>query len=105
METIIDSYLRFLYDPRYQISKTIRGSNLPVEYDNRENWIRKCMTLERDRMKINCLRKLKDQTTMNPFYQYRIDRFVDAITNTYEPTNQQGTISGNEFKSPKYIGG
>ena len=29
-------------------------------------------------------------TAMNPFYQYRIDRFVDAITDTYEPTDKPG---------------
>jgi len=104
METVIESYLKFLYDPKYQVSKTIRGSNIPIEHDEKINWIRQCMMLECDRKKINCLRKLRDQVAMNPFYQYRIDRFVDAITNTYEPTDEPGTIPGNEFKEPKYTG-
>lgn len=104
METVIESYLKFLYDPTYQVSKTIRGSNIPIEHDNKINWIRQCMTLESSKMKINCLRKLRDQVVMNPFYQYRIDRFVDAITQTYEPTDEQGTIPGNEFESPELIG-
>jgi hypothetical protein len=90
METVIESYLKFLYNPEYQVSKTIRGSNIPIEHDNKTNWIRECMMLENNRMKINCLRKLRDQVVMNPFYQYRIDRFVDAITQTYEPTGAPG---------------
>ena len=36
---------------------------------------------------------------MNPFYQARLDRFVDAVTGIYEPTVNQGTIPGNEFKA------
>jgi hypothetical protein len=36
---------------------------------------------------------------MNPFYQYRIDRYIDEITDTYEPTEKPGTIPGNEFKT------
>jgi hypothetical protein len=54
--------------------------------------------MEGNRNKIKCLRKLRDQAAMNPFYQARLDRFVDAITGIYEPTDQQGTIPGNEFK-------
>lgn len=98
IETVIESYLKFLYDPNYQVAKTIRGSNVPVEHDNKVNWIRQCMNLEADKIKINCLRKLRDQVAMNPFYQYRIDRFVDSITQTYEPTTEPGTVPGNEFK-------
>ena len=79
--------------------KEWQGPNLPVEEDDKPNWIRKCMMLESPRQKISCLRKLRDQAAMNPFYQYRIDRFVDAITQTYEPTSEPGTIPGNEFKS------
>ena len=90
METVIESYLNYLYDPKYQVSKEIQGSNIPVEEDDRPNWIRICMVLENDKDKINCLRKLKEQTVMNPFYQYRIDRFIDAITQTYESTDKPG---------------
>lgn len=97
METVIESYLNYLYDPKYQVSKEIQGSNIPVEEDDRPNWIRTCMVLETDKDKINCLRKLKEQTVMNPFYQYRIDRFIDSITQTYEPTDEPGTVPGNEL--------
>jgi len=101
---IIENYLNFLYTDNRQQAKEWRGTNIPYGDDsNRPNLIRKCMTLESDRQKINCLRKLREQAAMNPFYQARIDRFVDAITDTYEPTKNQGTIPGNEFKS-SYVG-
>lgn len=86
----VESYLNYLYDPQYQISKEIQGPNLPVEEDNRHNWIRDCMLLSDSKNQINCLRKLKEMAAMNPFYQYRIDRFVDAIVGSYEPSNKSG---------------
>jgi hypothetical protein len=95
MENIIESYLLFLYqDPP---AKEVRGTNIPVERDCKPNWIRECMLLGGDQEKIKCLRKLKETTVMNPFYQYRIDRFIDAITQTYEPTENPGTVPGNEL--------
>jgi hypothetical protein len=87
---LIECYIDFLYDPKYLPSKTIRGPNIPIEQDNRLNWIRECMLREDNKEKINCLRRLKEMTAMNPFYQYRVDRFIDAITNTYEPTDEPG---------------
>ena len=84
----INGYLEYLNEDR--------GMNLPIERDNKPNYIRICMMQEDDRVKIRCLRKLKELTAMNPFYQYRIDRFVDAITNTYEPTREPGF---NEYKN------
>lgn len=72
-----------------------RGINLPIERDQKPNYIGRCMTLENDQTKIRCLRKLKELTAMNPFYQYRIDRFIDAITGYYERTAEPGF---NEFK-------
>ena len=35
METVVESYLKFLYAPEYQVAKTIRGSNIPIEHDNK----------------------------------------------------------------------
>jgi len=103
-EQMMDSFLQQLYTDNRPQAKEWRGANIPYGDDsNRPNLIRKCMTLESDRMKINCLRKLRDQVAMNPFYQARLDRFVDAITDTYEPTKKQGTIPGNEFK-PTAVG-
>ena len=75
-----------------------RGVSIPIERDQKPNYIGRCMALENDRMKISCLRKLKELTAMNPFYQYRIDRFVDAITGTYERTSEPGF---NEYKEEK----
>jgi predicted double-glycine peptidase len=100
----VDTFLNSLYTDNRSQAKEWRGTNIPYGDDsNRPNLIRKCMTLESDRQKINCLRRLREQAAMNPFYQARIDRFVDAITDTYEPTKNQGTIPGNEFKS-SYVG-
>jgi len=87
---LLECYIDYLYDDNKLISKEIQGPNIPIEHDNRPNWIRECMLEEHAREKINCLRRLKEMTTMNPFYQYRIDRFIDAITQTYEPTRKPG---------------
>ena len=77
-----------------------QGPNIPYGDDsNRPNLIRKCTMMEIATQKINCLRKLRDQAAMNPFYQHRIDRYIDEITDTYEPTSKPGTIPGNEFKT------
>lgn len=79
----VEGYLEYLHEDR--------GPSFPIERDDyRPNYIRACMVQEDDRVKIRCLRKLKELTAMNPFYQYRIDRFVDAITNTYERTEEPG---------------
>ena len=99
---LVENYLQFLYQDLRPDAKEWRGTNRPFGDDsNRPNLIRKCFTLESNRMKINCLRKLRDQAAMNPFYQARLDRFVDAITQTYEPTDKPGTIPGNEFKASR----
>jgi hypothetical protein len=97
--SLTENYLQYLYTDKRPDAKEWQGPNIPYGDDsNRPNLIRKCFTLESNKMKINCLRKLRDQAAMNPFYQARLDRFVDAITQTYEPTDQPGTIPGNEFK-------
>ena len=89
--SLLEHYLQYLYTDYRSQAKEWRGPNIPYGDDSdRPNLIRKCFTLESDQMKINCLRKLRDQVAMNPFYQYRIDRFVDAITNTYEATPEPG---------------
>jgi hypothetical protein len=87
---IIEGYINYLFDPDYSIEKEWRGNNLPVEEDNRPNWIRECMMLEGDGEKIRCLRKLRETAAMNPFYQHRIDRFVDAITQNYDASGNNG---------------
>lgn len=102
MDDILDDYLKVLYTDNRSQAEEWRGTNIPYGDDSdRPNLIRKCMTLEGKKMKINCLRKLRDQAAMNPFYQHRLDRFVDAITQTYEPTNMPGTIPGSEFKTSR----
>lgn len=85
----VNSYLSKLYQTYEQ---EIRGENKPIEdCDNRPNYIGMCMhMMETAQEKIGCLRKVREMTAMNPFYQYRIDRFIDAITDTYEPTDKPG---------------
>lgn len=98
MKILLETYLQYLYNPLLpSTSKEWRGHNLPVEGDEKPNWIRECMVLENDRMKINCLRRLREQTAMNPFYQYRIDRFIDAITGSYEASVEPGILPGNDL--------
>lgn len=85
-------------DDIYKLYQTyeqeIRGENKPVEdVDKRPNYIGMCINMmETDQLKIKCLRRVREMTAMNPFYQHRIDRFVDAITNTWEPTEKPGFV-------------
>ena len=104
MSYVLENFLQSLYTDNRSQAKEWRGANIPYGDDSdRPNLIRQCMTLEGNQQKIKCLRKLRDQAAMNPFYQARLDRFVDAITDIYEPTDKQGTIPGNEFK-PTNVG-
>lgn len=91
-ELIIEGYINYLFDPDYSVEKEWRGNNLPVEHDCKPNWIRECMLLDCDREKIMCLRKLRETTAMNPFYQHRVDRFIDAITLDYDPSGNDGMV-------------
>ena len=96
---LVEDYLKYLNMDLRPMAKEWNGPSIPVEGDDRPNWIRQCTTmLEHPKMKINCLRRLRDQAAMNPYYQHRIDRYIDEITDTYEPTDYPGTIPGNEFK-------
>jgi len=98
----MENYLQLLTIDNRSQAKEIRGPNIPYGDDsNRPNLVRECMTLESNKMKINCLRKLKEQVAMNPQYRDRIDRWVDAIMDSFEPSPQEGTIPGNEFPSPE----
>jgi len=101
MIPIVENYLQLLNKDLRPTAREWQGPNLPVEGDNRPNWIRQCTMLEDKRAKINCLRKLREQAAMNPYYQHRIDRYIDEITNTYEPTDEPGTIPGNEFMASR----
>lgn len=83
---LTESYLHHLCEME------IRGENKPIEnVDKRPNYIGMCMNeMPSDRMKIKCLRRVRELSVMNPFYQYRIDRFIDAINDRYEPTEKPG---------------
>jgi len=99
MAILVENYLDFLNKDLRAAAHEWQGPNIPYGDDsNRPNLIRQCTMLEGAKLKINCLRKLRDQAAMNPFYQHRIDRYIDEITDTYEPTENPGTIPGNEFE-------
>jgi len=89
--TLTENYLKTLYTT---FEQEIRGDNKPIEdVDRRPNYIGMCMNmLETPQEKIGCLRKVREMTVMNPFYQHRIDRFIDAITDSYEPSNKPGFV-------------
>jgi hypothetical protein len=89
--TLTENYLDKLYT---SYEPEIRGDNKPIEnVDRRPNYIGMCINmLETDQERIGCLRKVREMTVMNPFYQHRIDRFIDAITDTYEPTDKPGFV-------------
>ena len=62
------------------------------EYDNAPNLIGYCVNTYADcpEKQISCLRIVQRIAALNPFYQQRIDRFIDVITDTYEPTEEPG---------------
>jgi len=99
---LLENYLQLLNTDNRSQAKEWRGPNIPYGDDSkRPNLVRECMTLESAKMKINCLRKLRDQVAMNPIYQTKIDRWVDAITDSFEPSTKEGTPPGSEFKTPE----
>jgi hypothetical protein len=57
-----------------------------LEYDDQPNWIGRCIRQNPDcKMKqIKCLQTVKEYAAANPFYQYRIDRYIDRIMNNWD---------------------
>lgn len=53
--------------------------NILQEYEDKPNLVGYCMSFDCKKKKIKCLNKLKQIAAMNPFYQKRIDRYVDTI--------------------------
>ena len=76
MKKVIESYLQKLQ-----------------EYDEMPNLVGYCIrTYEGNPMlQIKCLRTLRG-LVLNTQYQNIIDRYVDSITNTYEPTCEPGDV-------------
>ncbi len=62
------------------------------EYDEEPNLIGYCINTYVDcpQKQISCLRIVQRIAAQNPFYQHRIDRFVDTITNRYESSEETG---------------
>lgn len=64
------------------------------EYDEEPNLIGYCINTysECPQKQISCLRVVQRIAGLNPQYQHRIDRFIDVITGTYEPTDEPGIM-------------
>lgn len=57
-----------------------------LEYDERPNWIGGCIRKYEGApgAQIKCLQAVKEYAAANPFYQFRIDRYIDRIMNNWE---------------------
>ncbi len=87
----IDDYLSFITE---NDGGGVRkeGAPLPnelihmLEYDERPNWIGGCIRKYEGSpgLQIKCLQAVKEYAAANPFYQYRIDRYIDRIMSNWE---------------------
>ncbi|MHA2182180.1 MAG: cupin domain-containing protein, partial [Promethearchaeota archaeon] len=87
----INDYLEFIIEGK-KGGIVNDGAPLPnnlihmLEYDEQPNWIGGCIR-KFDGMpqhQIKCLQAVKEYASANPFYQYRIDRYIDRIMNNWE---------------------
>ena len=94
-EEAINDYLDFITESD-QSGIINDGAPLPnelitmLEYDEQPNWIGYCIREYEGRppLQCKCLQAVKEYAAANPFYQYRIDRYIDRIMNNWE---NQGT--------------
>jgi mannose-6-phosphate isomerase-like protein (cupin superfamily) len=92
----INQYLDFISETDGDAIKN-EGAPLPndliniLEYDERPNWIGYCLATYRGTpgTQIKCLQAVKEYAAANPFYQYRVDRYIDAIMNNWENQSEQ----------------
>lgn len=90
-DSAIDDYLNFISEVEDSAYKN-EGAPLPnelikmLEYDERPNWIGHCVRKYNGSPthQIKCLQTVKEYAAANPFYQYRIDRYIDRIMNNWE---------------------
>ena len=92
----LDQYLDFISES--EVPAIIDdGAPLPnelihmLEYDERPNWIGYCFNTYdgNPRGQVKCLEAVKEYAAANPFYQYRIDRYIDVIMNNWENQSQE----------------
>lgn len=57
-----------------------------LEYDEQPNWIGYCVRTYQANpgTQIKCLQAVKEYAAANPFYQYRIDRYIDRIMDNWD---------------------
>ncbi len=90
-EDAINDYLDFICESKHG-GIIHDGAPLPnelitmLEYDERPNWIGRCFRMHEGQpgVIIKCLQAVKEYAAANPFYQYRIDRYIDRIMNNWE---------------------
>lgn len=81
----INQYLDFISEDRDAIFD--EHAPLPneliniLEYDERPNWIGYCVREYEGNpgTQVKCLQAVREYAAANPFYQYRIDRYIDVI--------------------------
>jgi mannose-6-phosphate isomerase-like protein (cupin superfamily) len=61
-----------------------------LEYDERPNWIGYCFNQYdgNPRGQIKCLEAVKEYSAANPFYQYRVDRYIDSIMDNWDGSSE-----------------
>ena len=112
-DTAIDEYLDF--NTESNLSGIINeGAPLPnelilmLEYDERPNWIGNCIRKYDGlpRSQVTCLQAVKEYAAANPFYQYRIDRYIDRIMDNWDGASEVPYPTQNpderEMNSPPY---
>ena len=90
-EQAINDYLDFISEGDQSVI-TEEGAVLPnelihmLEYDERPNWIGNCIRKYdgEPNSQIKCLQAVKEYAAANPFYQYRIDRYIDRIMDNWD---------------------
>jgi hypothetical protein len=88
----INQYLDFINENDDSGGVRNKGAPLPnelinvLEYDEQPNWIGYCVRAYQDSpdTQIKCLQAVKEYAAANPFYQYRIDRYIDRIMNNWD---------------------
>lgn len=90
-DTAINDYLDFITE-RCEAGIKDDGAALPnelirvLEYEEQPNWIGYCMRSYEGKpgVQVKCLQAVKEYAAANPFYQYRIDRYIDRIMQNWE---------------------
>jgi mannose-6-phosphate isomerase-like protein (cupin superfamily) len=61
-----------------------------LEYEEQPNWIGYCVRSYEGQpeTQVKCLQAVKEYAAANPFYQYRIDRYIDKIMDNWDGSSE-----------------